>query len=99
MTVEKVEKEGHAIRVLSKLWEMQDVNEEEITLEVPAMIGRDKGKTSDKKGKEGGQQVQWLRVLGERSHRYLGILPGGLDRLNRTEKSIGDPLFRLANFK
>ena len=33
--VEKILKEQKTYRVLAKLWEMQDVNEAEITLEVP----------------------------------------------------------------
>ena len=94
INVEKILKEQKASRVLAKLWEMQDVNEEEITLELPKA---NMGKPERKVGKGDGvqeQQVQWLRVLGERANKYLAILPLNLEKLERTEKSITDPLFR-----
>lgn len=91
INVEKILKEQKAYRVLAKLWEMQDVNEEEITLEIPKTSGK-----LEKKSEGAGpqQQVQWLRVLGERANKYLAILPLQLEKLPRTEKSITDPLFR-----
>jgi len=63
-------------------------------LEVPqTRVGK-----PDKKAGKGDtgpqQQVQWLRVLGERATKYLSILPLNLEKLQRTEKSITDPLFR-----
>ena len=95
INVEKILKEQKASRVLAKLWEMQDVNEEEITLEVPkAGMGKPDKKGSKSDGAQQQQQVQWLRVLGERATKYLSILPLNLEKLQRTEKSITDPLFR-----
>ena len=86
VSVEKILRSEASNRVITKLWELQDVSEEEISLESE--------KTTEKTGNQEQQQVQWLRVLGQRATKYMEVMPGNLDRLPRTANSITDPLFR-----
>ena len=87
--VERILKEQNTQRMISKVWEIQDSTEEEITLDVQI----DDGKKTNKK-RESVTQVAWLRVLGERCAKYLDILPHKIDLPPRTSSSITDPLFR-----
>eukprot|EP01016_Furgasonia_blochmanni_P042655 TRINITY_DN567_c0_g1_i1.p1 TRINITY_DN567_c0_g1~~TRINITY_DN567_c0_g1_i1.p1 ORF type:complete len:874 (+),score=315.79 TRINITY_DN567_c0_g1_i1:204-2825(+) len=83
--VEKILREQLTNHVVSKLWEIQDVTEDDnITIEVDS---------KDKK-KESEGQVKWLKQLGDRVKRYIDILPANLDKVNRSANSINDPLFR-----
>ena len=88
VSVERVLREKQSEYLIGRIWQIQDVNEEAVSLE----------STSEKKAigkKEGGQQqVKWLRNLGEKAVRYLQILPSSIEKLNRTSNSISNPLFR-----
>jgi len=90
VNVEKILKEQQANYLLTRLWQVQDVNEEEIKLESV----KDQTAAKKKKGEDSVPQVQWLRDLDERVNKYLGILPTNLEKLNRTAGSITNPLFR-----
>jgi len=89
VNVEKILKEQQANYLLTRLWQVQDVNEEEIRLESVKETT-----TKKKKGEEAVPQVAWLRDLDERVNKYLGILPTNIEKLNRTAGSITNPLFR-----
>ena len=82
LTVEKILKERKTDRTLTKLWELQDTAEEEVSLD------------SFSSTKESSSQVQWLRILGERAGKYLELLPNEIGRLERTGNSLNNPLFR-----
>ena len=63
------------------LFKLQDVNEEQVTL-------------SKKKKQEGSEQVAWLKEVYEKVKSYFTILPSNLAKMERTEGSLNDPLFR-----
>lgn len=66
---------------MNKLYQLQDVNEEQVTLEK---------KKEDKKNK----QVKWLSDVNEKVIKYLEILPKEISKLARTEDNMNNPLFR-----
>ena len=90
VNVEKILKETQAIHTIKKLWEIQDVTEEDsITIEGNKAIPAGKKQKSNEP-----QQIQWLKNLGERVSKYLSILPANIEKMNRTSNSINNPLFR-----
>jgi dynein heavy chain 1 len=66
---------------VNKLYQLQDVNEEQVTLEK---------KKEDKKNK----QLKWLSDVNEKVIKYLEILPKEISKLARTEDKMNNPLFR-----
>lgn len=87
VNVEKVLKEQQTEYLLSRIWQIQDANEEAVVLESVT-------ETRKAVKKEGPQQLKWLRELGEKANLYIQILPTTLEKLNRTSGSITNPLFR-----
>ena len=81
MNVEKILKTEQTSRTVSKLYKLQDVNEEQVTLEK---------KSEEKEGK----QVKWLSEVNEKVSKFMRILPKELKKLERTEESMNNPLFR-----
>ena len=81
VNVEKILKSQQTERMMSMLFKLQDVNEEQVTL-------------SKKKKQEGSEQVAWLKEVHEKVRSYFTILPTHLAKLERTEGSLNDPLFR-----
>lgn len=81
VNVEKILKTQQTERMASMLFKLQDVNEEQVTL-------------SKKKKQEGSEQVAWLKEVHEKVKSYFNILPTNLSKLERTEGSLNDPLFR-----
>ena len=79
--VEKILKSQQTSRTVNKLYQLQDVNEEQVTLEK---------KKEDKKNK----QVKWLSDVNEKVIKYLEILPKEISKLARTEDNMNNPLFR-----
>lgn len=82
LAVEKVLRQSQSLRVISKLFELQDSADEEITI----------GEGGKKENS--GSQVQWLRQLGERTKAYIQILPKEVPYMERTPERMKDPLFR-----
>ena len=64
-----------------QLHKLQDVNEEEVTLE-------------KKKEDKNNSQLKWLSEVNEKVTRYLKILPKEVKKLERTEDKMNNPLFR-----
>ena len=64
-----------------QLHKLQDVNEEEVTLE-------------KKKEDKSSSQLKWLSEVNEKVTRYLKILPKEVKKLERTEDKMNNPLFR-----
>lgn len=62
MNVEKILKTEQTNRTVSKLYKLQDVNEEQVTLEK---------KSEEKEGK----QVKWLSEVNEKVSKFMRILP------------------------
>jgi hypothetical protein len=83
VNVEKILKSQQTERAMGQLFRLQDVNEEQVTL------------TKSKKKQDGGSaQVAWLKEVHEKVKSYFHILPATLNRMERTEGSLNDPLFR-----
>ena len=79
--VEKLLKSSQTARAVSELHKLQDVNEEEVTLE-------------KKKEEKKNSQLKWLSEVNEKVTKYSQILPKELRRLERTEELMNNPLFR-----
>lgn len=79
--VEKLLKSSQTARAVSELHKLQDVNEEEVTLE-------------KKKEEKKNSQLKWLSEVNEKVTKYSLILPKELRRLERTEELMNNPLFR-----
>lgn len=89
VSVERVLREQQSEYLVSRIWQIQDVNEEAVSLESASETKKAVGKKDHAQ-----HQVKWLRVLGEKSARYYQILPTNIEKLNRTSGSITNPLFR-----
>jgi len=87
--VEKILKAEQSQYTISKIWQLQDINDEEIKLD--SLKAEEKGKP---KKKEDVPQVQWLKDLGNTVKKYIDILPEKMAKLDRNEDSITNPLFR-----
>lgn len=81
VNVEKILKSQETERAMSQLFRLQDVNEEQVTL-------------TKKKKQEGSEQVAWLKEVYEKVKSYFSILPTSFSKMERTEGSLNDPLFR-----
>lgn len=80
-TVQKILKSEQTSRVINQLFKLQDVNEEQVTLEK---------KKEEKKNK----QVKWLSEVNQKVSTYLNIIPKNISKLERTENLMNNPLFR-----
>lgn len=60
---------------------LQDVNEEEVTLE-------------KKKEEKNNSQLKWLSEVNEKVTKYMEILPKEVKKMSRTEDLMNNPLFR-----
>ena len=79
--VEKLLKSAQTARAVSELHKLQDVNEEEVTLE-------------KKKEENQNSQLKWLSEVNAKVTKFLEILPATMSRLDRTEELMNNPLFR-----
>ena len=79
--VEKILKSEQIGRALSELYRLQDVNEEQVTLE-------------KKKEEKKNQQLKWLSEVNDKVSLYLMIIPKDIRKLERTEQKMNNPLFR-----
>lgn len=77
-------RQSESLRVINKLFELQDSAEEDITIE-------EQGK---KETSGSSSQVQWLQKLGERTKAYVQILPKDVPYMERSSERMKDPLFR-----
>ena len=71
VTVEKILKTQQTNRTINEVYRLQDVNEEQVTLEK---------KKEDKQNK----QLKWLEEVNDKVQKFSGILPKEITRLERT---------------
>ncbi|CAD8134930.1 unnamed protein product [Paramecium octaurelia] len=86
--VERVQRDQLTQKLITKVQNLQQEGEEEITqIEVQT-------EKTQKKDNKKSDQVQWLQDLLEKVEKFKAILPTKISPLERTADSINDPLFR-----
>jgi len=89
LNAERVLLQKKSSYIISNLWKIQDINEEEIT-----DIRPEYKKTQTTTSKGGTEVVKWLNELSQRVTIFMDILPTSLNKLNRNPNLMMNPLFR-----